>query len=61
MNCKQAEKIIKDDGWFLDSVVGSHHHYKHRTKSGKVTIPFHGKDELPPKTVNSIMRQPGLK
>ena len=61
MNCKQAEKIIKDDGWFLDSVVGSHHHYKHRTKSGKVAIPFHGKDELPPKTVNSIMRQAGLK
>ena len=38
------EKIILADGWVYQSQVGSHKHYKHPTKSGKVTIPFHGKD-----------------
>lgn len=62
MTPKEAEKIILADGWFLDSVSGSHHHYKHHEKPGKVTIPFHKKPkDLPIRTVNSISRQAKLK
>jgi predicted RNA binding protein YcfA (HicA-like mRNA interferase family) len=60
MTAKEAEKIIKKDGWFLDNVDGSHHHYKHRKKRGKVTIPFHAGD-IPKGTMNSILKQAGLK
>ncbi|TID17651.1 hypothetical protein JO83_09540 [Avibacterium paragallinarum] len=53
---KQAEK----DGWVLVSVKGSHHQFKHPTKKGRVTIP-HPKKDLHIKTVNSILKQAGLK
>lgn len=44
MTAKEIEKIIKGDGWYLCNIIGSHHHYKHPIKQGKVTIPFHGGD-----------------
>jgi len=34
----------------------SHHHFKHPTKPGKVTVP-HPRRDLHPKTVRSIYRQ----
>ena len=61
MTAKEAEKIIKKDGWYLVSTEGSHHHYKHNAKAGKVTIPFHKKPkDLPTKTLKSIFKQAGL-
>ena len=59
MTFREIEKIIKKDGWYLKNVRGSHHHYKHPTKSGKVTIPYCIGD-LDPKTVKSIFQQAGL-
>ena len=57
---REMEKIIFDDGWILKSQEGSHRHYIHPTKPGKVTIPFHNKD-LSKGTENSIKKQAGLK
>jgi predicted RNA binding protein YcfA (HicA-like mRNA interferase family) len=39
--------------------TGSHHHFKHAVKPGKVTVP-HPKKDLPIGTVRSILRQAGL-
>jgi predicted RNA binding protein YcfA (HicA-like mRNA interferase family) len=50
---------IEADGWRLVATSGSHHHFKHPTKPGKVTIP-HPRKDLHPKTVRSIYRQAGL-
>ncbi|RVU80782.1 type II toxin-antitoxin system HicA family toxin [Leucothrix sargassi] len=47
-------------GWYQVSTKGSHHQYKHSTKKGRVTIP-HPKKDLPIKTVQSILKQAGLK
>lgn len=41
---REMEKIILADGWIFKSQEGSHRHYVHPTKPGKVTIPFHAKD-----------------
>ena len=57
---KEMEKIIMEDGWVFKNQTGSHRHYVHPTKSGKVTIPFHCKDLLKA-TENSILKQAGLK
>lgn len=57
---KELEKLILADGWIFKNQTGSHKHYIHPTKPGKVTIPFHCKD-LPIGTVNSILKQAGLK
>lgn len=53
MKFREIEKIILDDGWYFKTARGSHNHYKHPTKSGKVTIPKHSGD-LDPRTIKSI-------
>ena len=60
MTFREVEKILKQDGWALKSIQGSHYQYTHPTKPGKVTIPRHGGD-LDMRTAKSIMRQAGLK
>lgn len=60
MTFKQMEKILLKDGWYRYKIVGSHYQYKHDTKLGKVTIPRHCK-ELKRTTVNSMLKQSGLK
>ena len=57
---KELEKIICADGWFLVRQAGSHRQFRHPTKPGLVTIPVH-RGDLPAGTVNSILRQAGLK
>jgi len=58
---KEADNMVKADGWYLHKIKGSHYHYKHPAKPGKVTIPFHRGDFLVKETVNSIRKQAGLK
>ncbi len=60
MTSKDMEKLILANGWVLKNQVGSHRHYIHPAKPGKVTIPFHSKD-LNRKTELSILKQAGLK
>jgi predicted RNA binding protein YcfA (HicA-like mRNA interferase family) len=57
---KELVILIKKDGWYFASQEGSHCHYKHAEKKGKVTIPRHNKD-LKRGTVNNILKQAGLK
>jgi len=44
------------DGWYRVRIRGSHHHYKHPTKPGLVTVP-HPKKDLLKKTAISILQQ----
>jgi predicted RNA binding protein YcfA (HicA-like mRNA interferase family) len=54
-------KLLEDDGWLLVRTKGSHRQYKHPSKLGLVTIPGHMGDDLAPGTLNSILKQAGLK
>ena len=60
MKFREIERLIKNDSWEYLYTTGSHYYYIHPTKPGKVTIPYHNKD-LKMKTVNSILKQAGLK
>ncbi|MEN8768681.1 MAG: type II toxin-antitoxin system HicA family toxin [Candidatus Arcticimaribacter sp.] len=53
-------KILQKEGWQLVRTKGSHHHFKHPTRKGIVTVP-HPKKDIPKGTVGSILRQAGLK
>lgn len=53
-------RMIEADGWYQVRVTGSHHHFKHPSKKGLVTIP-HPKKDLPSGTVKNILKQVGLK
>lgn len=61
MNARELIALLERDGWYLVAVKGSHHHYKHPTKPGKVTVPDHGAKDLARGTVASVLRQAGLK
>jgi len=60
MTAKQLIRLIEADGWLLKKQKGSHQQYVHSIKKGKVTVPVHGKSEIPQKTVNAILKQAGL-
>lgn len=60
MRAREAEKLLLKDGWYFVKQVGSHKHYKHPIKPGKVTIPFHSGD-IDRGTFDSILKQAGLK
>jgi predicted RNA binding protein YcfA (HicA-like mRNA interferase family) len=59
MNSKEIIRLLKADGWFEHSQKGSHVHFKHNEKPGKVTVP-HPRGDIPPKTRKSILKQAGL-
>lgn len=56
---REIIKILKDDGWELARVEGSHHHFIHKSKKGIVTVP-HPKKDFPQRTQNSVFKQAGL-
>jgi len=60
MKFREIEKILLADGWRQVGQKGSHHHYKHPSKPGKVTIPEHGGGDINIDTAKSIMRQAGI-
>ena len=58
-NSRDLMRRLQQDGYRLARVKGSHHQFKHPTKSGKVTVP-HPKKDLPLPTARSILKQAGL-
>jgi len=60
VNSKELLRILKDEGWYEDRVVGSHHIFKHATKPGHLSVP-HPKRDLGIGLVNKILKQAGLK
>jgi predicted RNA binding protein YcfA (HicA-like mRNA interferase family) len=60
MNSADIIKKLKADGWELVAVRGSHHQFKHPLKPGRVTVSHPTKD-LKIGTLNSILKQAGLK
>lgn len=61
MTVREVLRIIEEDGWTMVAQKGSHRQYKHPTKTGRVTVAGHLKDDVAPGTLNSILRQAGLK
>ncbi len=60
MKVREIINLLEADGWVLVRIRGSHRHYKHPVKSGKVTVPGHPSDMLNPKTQASILEQAQL-
>lgn len=61
MKVREAIKLLRRDGWFLVRIRGSHRQYHHPSKPGAVTIAGHPSVDIPPGTMNSILKQAGLK
>lgn len=61
MKVDEAIRMIEKDGWYHVATRGSHRQYKHPTKPGRVTIAGKFSDTIAPGTLNSILKQAGLK
>jgi predicted RNA binding protein YcfA (HicA-like mRNA interferase family) len=59
MDSKSIMKDLKNDGWEIVNIRGSHHQFKHPTKLGRVTLP-HPKKDLPQGTVRAIYKSAGI-
>jgi predicted RNA binding protein YcfA (HicA-like mRNA interferase family) len=59
MRAIEIEKILLKDGWYQVKQVGSHRQYKHLSKPGKVTVPFHSGD-VDKGTAKQIFKQAGI-
>jgi predicted RNA binding protein YcfA (HicA-like mRNA interferase family) len=61
MKVKEVVKLIEKDGWFLVRTRGSHRQFHHQTKPGTVTIAGKESIDMPVGTLNSVLKQAGLK
>jgi predicted RNA binding protein YcfA (HicA-like mRNA interferase family) len=61
MKVSEILRLIHEDGWYLVATRGSHRQFKHSVKPGRVTVAGKPGDDLAPGTLNSILKQSGLK
>jgi len=53
--------MIEKDGWYQAVQKGSHRQFKHPVKLGRVTVAGHPSQEIDKGTLNSILKQAGLR
>jgi predicted RNA binding protein YcfA (HicA-like mRNA interferase family) len=61
MKVREAIRLVQSNGWYLVATRGSHRQFKHPSKTGRVTIAGNESKDIPPGTLNSILKQAGLK
>jgi predicted RNA binding protein YcfA (HicA-like mRNA interferase family) len=58
---REVVAMIEADGWYQVRQRGSHRQFKHATKLGLVTIAGKPGEDLSPGTLNSVLKQAGLR
>jgi predicted RNA binding protein YcfA (HicA-like mRNA interferase family) len=61
MKVAEVLRLLQENGRNKVAQRGSHRQFKHPSKVGRVTVPGKPSDDLVPGTLNSIMKQSGLK
>jgi len=61
MKVAEVLRMLHDDGWLLVAPRGSHRQFKHLVKSGRVTVAGKPSDDIAAGTLNSILKQAGIK
>ncbi|MGA1193183.1 MAG: type II toxin-antitoxin system HicA family toxin [Kiritimatiellia bacterium] len=61
MKVRDVIKMIEGEGWRVVRQKGSHRQLHHPAKQGTVTIAGKPGMDVPPGTLNSILKQAGLK
>ena len=61
MKVGELIRLLEDDGWTLVRTSGSHRQFKNPGKPGTVTVAGKPSLDVPPGTLNSILKQAGLK
>ena len=61
MKVREVIRLLEQDGWRHVRTSGSHRQFRHNVKSGTVTVAGKLGVEVPIGTLNSILKQSGLK
>lgn len=61
MKIREVTELIEKDGWYLVRTKGDHRQYKHKLKKGLVTISGQPNHDVAKGTLNSILKQAGIK
>lgn len=58
---REVIKLLVRDGWRHVRTKGSHRQFQHSVKTGTVTVAGTPGADVPPGTLNSILKRAGLK
>jgi predicted RNA binding protein YcfA (HicA-like mRNA interferase family) len=61
MKVSELLQLLEKDGWLVVRQRGSHRQLHHITKPGTVTVAGKPSVDVPPGTLNSALKQAGLK
>lgn len=61
MTSKEILKLALSNGWEVKSQRGSHVKLIHSNTNKVAILPYHGSKDIPPGTLNSVLKQLGLK
>jgi predicted RNA binding protein YcfA (HicA-like mRNA interferase family) len=61
MKVSELLRLLEKDGWLVVRQRGSHRQLHHNTKPGTVTVAGKPSVDVPPGTLNSALKQAGLK
>ena len=59
MTGKELIKLLRQQGWILDRIQGSHHILIRGDET--LSVPVHGNSDLKKGTLHAIMKQGGIK
>jgi predicted RNA binding protein YcfA (HicA-like mRNA interferase family) len=60
MKASEVVKVLSEHGWVFVRQKGSHKTFKHPKNPNLLTIPDHGKKDLPAGTLKQIWKKAGL-
>lgn len=61
MKVAELIRLLEQDGWRLARTKGSHRQFKNPSRPGRVTVAGKPSLDIPPGTLNAILKQAGLK
>jgi predicted RNA binding protein YcfA (HicA-like mRNA interferase family) len=61
MKVRDLLKLIEENGWVLKNQEGSHRHFVHPSRTGKVTVAGKPGDDAPIGTAKAILKQAGIR
>ena len=61
MKVRTVLRMLRNDGWEIVRTRGSHRQLQHPHKAGTVTVSGEPGIDVPPGTLNSILKQAGLR
>ena len=61
LKVRDLVRLLEEDGWRLARTRGSHRQFKHAGKGATVTVAGKPGVDVPPGTLNAVLKQAGLK